>query len=234
MRFVRFADRATAGAELGGRLRALGLHRPVVLAIPRGGVVVAASVASALDAPVDVLDLHQVTAHRPDLSIGTVSSTGEEHLHPCVAGALGVSPEELRERVGRQRRELADLMARVHTIRGTVPVPVYGRAAVVVDDGLRVASVAAVAAEQLRRAGADRCVLAVPVGSSILAAALGDQFDDIVVLEPTGGRYDVAEWYRDAHRVTPDEVVGVLAAAPARSRGSAASEASGGVGSPTR
>lgn len=213
MTSARFVDRRSAGQELAELLRGLDLDDPVVMGVPHGGVIVAGAVAAALDAPLDVLGLHQVTGHRHDLAIGTVSSAGDDDLREAVAAALGVSPDELRAEADRQRWRLRHLMSAVRELRPELDVA--GRTAVVVDDGLVSTAVPALAAERLRQRAAGRRVLAVPVAAPFLATSLADVFDDVVTVEVAGPRCDPADWYRDYHRVTPGEVLDMVA--PTRS-----------------
>src|SRR5947208_11512607 len=115
---ARFASRAAAGAELATALRAAVRSEPIVLALPSGGVPVAAAVARELGGPVDVLDVHEVTAHRADLGLGAVSAAGDDSVRRSTAAALGVSGDELRH-------DVQDVQARlrrvVEAVRATRP-----------------------------------------------------------------------------------------------------------------
>ena len=203
---VRFADRATAGEELG---RLLGDRTDaVVLAIPSGGVPVAAAVARILGAPLDLLDVHEITAHRRDLGVGAVSSTSDDAVRPSTAHALGVSDTELAGKTTREQDKLTTLLSRVRA--GRPAEPLEGRLAIVVDDALAVTPAVAAAAFDVRARGATRAVLAVPVAVDAFATALAEDYDEIVCLERVAGNLDLGDWYATLDPVEDDEVIATV------------------------
>lgn len=203
---VRFADRATAGEELG---RLLGDRTDaVVLAIPSGGVPVAAAVARILGAPLDLLDVHEITAHRRDLGVGAVSSTSDDAVRPSSAHALGVSDTELAGKTIREQDKLTTLLSRVRAARPAEPLE--GRLAIVVDDALAVTPAVAAAAFDVRARGATRAVLAVPVAVDAFATAVAEDYDEIVCLERVAGNLDLGDWYATLDPVEDDEVIATV------------------------
>lgn len=203
---VRFADRATAGEELG---RLLGDRTDaVVLAIPSGGVPVAAAVARILGAPLDLLDVHEITAHRRDLGVGAVSSTSDDAVRPSSAHALGVSDTELAGKTTREQDKLTTLLSRVRAARPAEPLE--GRLAIVVDDALAVRPAVAAAAFDVRARGATRAVLAVPVAVDAFATAVAEDYDEIVCLERVAGNLDLGDWYATLDPVEDDEVIATV------------------------
>jgi putative phosphoribosyl transferase len=159
LRPITFADRADAGRRLGERLRDEPLVDPVVIAIPRGGVEVGAEVARLLERPLDVVVTRKLGAEfQPELAIGAIAEGDVERLRPWTGdeGHLG------RERE-RQRDELA---RRVALFRAAVPqVPLAGRDAVLVDDGVATGATLHAAVESLRRRGPRSIVAAFPVAA---------------------------------------------------------------------
>ncbi|GLW07682.1 phosphoribosyltransferase [Microtetraspora sp. NBRC 13810] len=204
-----FADRTEAGVLLGVRLRALGLTRPVVLALPRGGVQVAAPVADLLDGALDVLVTRKIGyPPQPELGVGAVAEGGEPVFDLGLIERLGMTGGELAEVVEAER---AELDRRVAVYRRGRPLPeLRGAEVVVVDDGLATGGTARAALRAVRRRGPGRLVLAVPVGAAETVAALREEADDVVVLaEPVGFRA-VGQWYLHFGQLSDDDVLDVL------------------------
>lgn len=200
-----FTSRQAAGEELAGRLVDLGLRDPVVVAIPNGGVPVAEPVAAALSAPLELADVHEIGAHREDLTVGTVSAEGDDDLHAAAAGALGVDADELHAKASAARSDLRRLLDRVHESASATSL--RGRAVVIVDDGVRVETAVAAALTAAHAGGAARAVLAVPVAGAAMLDHLAARFDQVVCLEKAGSRVTLGEWYDELPVVGDDEVV---------------------------
>jgi putative phosphoribosyl transferase len=214
-----FRDRRHAGVLLGEQVRLLGLSESVVLGLPRGGVVVAAEVARALGAPLDVLVVRKLGAPgNPELGIGAIAEGGITVLNDGLMARLGVSPSELEAVVGRERRELE---RRTAAYRGDRPPrPLEGRTAVVVDDGLATGYTAraAVAAARARRAAA--VVLAVPVAAPETAAEFASLVERVVCVEAPDFLFAVGAAYADFSQTGDEEVERLLAAsAPGKAAG---------------
>lgn len=216
---ARFGDRRDAGRRLAALLVEHPLvsdrgEPPVVLAIPRGGVPVGAEVAGALEAPLDVAVVRKVGAPgNPEFAIGALAEGGVRILSDDAVHALGISQPVLQELLDRGEREL---LARLLRYRGErEPVPLGGRTAILVDDGLATGSSALAAVESLRRRGAARVVLAVPVAASQAVRLLGEHADEVVCVEVPANLWAVGYWYRDFRPTRDEEVTALLAAAPA-------------------
>jgi putative phosphoribosyl transferase len=215
-----FADRREAGRLLGEALAA-GVGPDVggsvvVLAIPRGGVVVGEAVARALGAPLDVVIPRKVGAPgNPELGVGAIAP-GVRVLDERMISALHVPPEYLEREIAAQE---AEIERRQRAYRaGRPPLDVTGRVAVVVDDGIATGGTAAAALRWARSAGAARVVLAVPVAPPQSLRRLRGDADDVVVLATPDPFLAVGEWYRRFGQTGDDEVVETLA----RVRGDAA------------
>lgn len=182
----------------------------LVLAIPRGGVVVGAEVARVLGASLDVWMARKIGAPgNPELAIGSVASHGELLLDRSLIKTLGVSDEFIQEAA---RRERAVLERRLAEFRGADagPVRVEGRSVVLVDDGVATGSTALAALAALRRGGAARRILAVPVAPLDRMNALKNAAEELVVLEAAADFYAVGQFYEHFETVEDEEVVGLL------------------------
>ncbi|MGW2952620.1 phosphoribosyltransferase family protein [Streptomyces eurythermus] len=214
---MRFANRPEAGRLLGERLEYLRGQDVVVLGLPRGGVPVAAAVAEALDAPLDVLLVRKLgVPYQPELGMGAIGEDGVRVINQEVLRATGVGPDDVATVEERERRVLARRGARY---RGaTSPAPVAGRTAVVVDDGVATGSTARVACRVARARGAARIVLAVPVAPRDFARRLGEDADDLVCLDTPWDFAAVGQFYTDFTQVEDEEVTACLRRAAERHR----------------
>ena len=215
---MMFVDRHDAGRRLAAGLAHLADQDPVVLGLPRGGVPVAAEVAAALGAPLDVIVVRKLgVPFQPELAMGAIGEGGVRVVAPEVVAHLGVTEAALR---AVEQRERAVLDERVATLRRGHPhVPLQGRVAVVVDDGIATGSTARAACRVARRLGAARVVLAVPVAPAGTTAEELSADELVCCAMPLGFRA-VGNHYRSFEPTTDDEVAALLdAARPGRPRG---------------
>jgi putative phosphoribosyl transferase len=209
---VIYRDRADAGRQLADVLGRRGLERPIVLGLPRGGVVVAFQVAAALDAPLDVVLVRKIgVPFQPELAMGALGEGGVVVVNETVLGSTGLSPAAF-EAV--RRTEEVELARRAAAYRGTRQrVAIEGRVVVVVDDGVATGSTARAACSVTRAAGAARTVLAVPVGPPGTALSFADAADEVVCLATPRDFFAIGEAYLDFSPTTDAEVVELLARA---------------------
>ena len=210
---VLFADRSEAGRQLATSLRHLAGEDVIVLGLPRGGVPVAAEVARALRAPLDVIVVRKLGVPvQPELAMGAIGEGGVRFLDQDLVGRLRISHEQVHAVEDRERRTLEHRAALLR--RGGPPLDLRGRTAVVVDDGVATGSTARVACAVARELGARRVVLAVPVGPRKVATRVPEA-DEVDVASTPRHFAAVGNHYRDFRPTTDEEVVELLAAARA-------------------
>jgi len=209
-----FADRTDAGRRLAAALAHLRDQHPVVLALPRGGVPVGFEVAKALGAPLDVLLVRKIGApFQPELAAGAVVDGAEPVLvrNEEVIRAYGIEEDWIEAEAARQ---LAEIERRRRLYCGDrPPVPVRGRTAILVDDGIATGTTVRAALRALARLAPRRRVLAVPVAPPDTVARLAGEADELVVLEQPEWMAAVGQFYRDFRQTEDAEVVRLLAEA---------------------
>jgi putative phosphoribosyl transferase len=207
---MRFRDRADAGRVLAARLTHLRDRRPVVVGLPRGGVPVAAEVAAALGAGLDIVLVRKIGApDREELAVGAVGEDGVTVRNEVVLRDLGLSWTDLHAQVARER---AEVERRAVSLRPTGPRPTLrDRTVIVVDDGIATGATVIAALRVLRGLGAGAVVLAVPVAPADSLAALAPLADEVVCPIAPRRFSSVGEWYEDFAQVPDAEVRRLLA-----------------------
>jgi len=204
-----FLDRPHAGRVLAGLLRDRRLRSPVVLGLPRGGIPVAAEVATALGAPLEVYVARKIgTPWQEELGIGAIAEDLDEPVLSSEAQYLGLHSGDLDALADRVRAEVA---RRVDRYRAGRALPdLAGRDVVVVDDGLATGVTAEAALRSLRTRRPGWLVLAAPVCARDTATRLAEVADDLVCVERPADFIAVGEWYEDFRQTSDEEVVRLL------------------------
>lgn len=223
-----FTDRADAGRRLAEALRHLEGEDPVVLGLPRGGVPVAFQVARALRAPLDVIVVRKLgVPYQRELGFGAIGEGGVRVISDDIVRRGRLDASDL---ASVEHAEAAELARQAERFRaGRQRLPLEGRTAIVVDDGVATGATAAAACEVVRAQGAARVVLAVPVAPPDAAERLRAALDEFVCLSTPFGFSAVGEWYRDFSQTPDDEVVSLLAQAAAGPGAADGPEAGGDV-----
>jgi putative phosphoribosyl transferase len=207
----KFVDRADAGRQLAARLVAMTLDRPIVYALPRGGVPVALEIARALHAPLDLVLVRKIGAPgTPEVALGAIVEGDPPQT---------VINEDVREMSGAtdsffedaRARELVELERRRNRYLGDHPrIKPAGCTAIVVDDGLATGATAKAALIAIKRQGAARIVLAIPAAAESALADIGQHADTVVCLHAAQRFHGVGSFYNDFHQLTDEETVGLL------------------------
>jgi putative phosphoribosyl transferase len=206
-----FADRIEAGRALAEKLAAERYENPVVLALPRGGVPVAAEVAKALDAPLDLVLVRKIgVPYQPELALAAVidGHHPEVVVNEDVWRLAHVSDEQFK---ALEAREVAEIERRRNAyLKGRDRVPIKGATAIVVDDGIATGATVRAALKALRRGNPKKLVLAVPVAPLDTVKSLRKEVDAIICLQTPDPFYAIGIFYRDFTQMSDEDVVAVL------------------------
>jgi len=203
-----FRDRRDAGERLADRLVSADVAADIVLAIPRGGLPLGRPVADALDAPLDVVVARKLGAPgNPEYAVGAVASDGTVWLNDDAVARTGVDDDYLEREQAEQAEAAREKAERYRD--GPAP-DLTDEVVVVVDDGVATGSTAFACIEQVRAAGADRIVVAIPVGPPDTVADLETVADEVVCLETPANFRAVGQFYERFDQVSDDEAVQYL------------------------
>ncbi|MFN7148030.1 MAG: phosphoribosyltransferase family protein [Microthrixaceae bacterium] len=204
-----FRDRRDAGRRLAGLLERPSGERVVVLGLPRGGVPVAAEVAGALDAPLDVLVVRKLgVPSQPEYAMGAIGECDVRILDGDVIRSLQITDAQLARVEADERAELERRVRRYRGDRDSVPL--LGCTAILVDDGMATGSTALAACQVARLLGAARVVIAVPVASAQAVAELRRHADEVVAVSISDRFRSVGQYYDDFDQTSDAEVVRLL------------------------
>ena len=207
-----FIDRTDAGRKLAKALTALGLDRPVIFALPRGGVPVGVEVAKALNAPLDLLLVRKVGApHNPEVALGAIveGANREVVINEDVKRLSGADEAYIAAAVAEQRDELE---RRKKVYLGDRPrLDPRGRTVVIVDDGLATGATMKAALIGLKRSSPERIILALPVAPKLALEEMSELVDDVICLCPATQFRGVGSFYHDFPQLTDAETVALLA-----------------------
>lgn len=211
-----FADRADAGQQLASRLQHLKAERPIVLALPRGGVPVGVAIAAALAAPLDLVLVRKLGApFQPELALGAVVDGAEPQtvLNQELIAAFDVSSEFIEAAKARALTEIE--RRRQRYLGGRPRAKLAGRTVIVVDDGIATGATMAAALRAVRAAKPARLILAVPVAAPDTLERLRPEVSEIVCLAAPPELDAIGRFYRDFRQLDDAEVVALLAGAQA-------------------
>jgi len=209
---MSFKDRCEAGKKLARALKRYADQRPVILALPRGGVPVAAEVAAALHAPLDLILVRKIgVPMQPELAMGAVVDgvdpiivRNEDVIRHTAIGEgefKRICDRELGEIERRRWRYLGDRL----------PIEVKDRIAIVIDDGIATGATIRAALRATRMRAPKTLVLAVPVASTEALAEVGEEADDVICLEEHEFLGEIGFYYSDFRQTSDEEVVAAMA-----------------------
>ena len=204
-----FNNRTEAGRLLGEALLELKLKRPVVLGIPRGGVITALAVSKVVGGELDIVLARKLRApFNPELAMGAISESGQVFLDEKLVAALEVTPEYILQE---KRTQTTEIERRLRLIRAVLPkVPLAGREVIVTDDGVATGSTMQSALWATRQEKPTRLVCALPVAPSETAERLAESCDHLVLLRMPESFYAVGQFYIRFDQIEDEQVLDVL------------------------
>jgi putative phosphoribosyl transferase len=215
-----FKDRSDAGRRLAAALAEYKDQRPVILALPRGGVPVAAEVATAFNAPLDLILVRKIGV-QPELAMGAVVDGGVPLIvrNESVVRLAGINEPDFKAACD---RELAEIERRRQRYLGNRQrVEIVGRTAIVIDDGIATGATTRAALRAARLRSPKHLVLAVPVAPTESLVAMREEADDVVCLEDYSAFGAIGYYYSDFTQVSDEEVIAMLRRFPVRESGQA-------------
>ncbi|MGE5184548.1 MAG: phosphoribosyltransferase [Acidobacteriota bacterium] len=213
---MTFMNRADAGRQLATSLRSLHLVRPLVVGITRGGVPVAAEVARLLGIPLDICVVSKLVADgATPITIGAVAEGDVGYIDDAIVAQESIARERVEQLAV---RELAEVARQAKLLRDRPPAEVRGRDVILVDDGLLSGGTVHAAVWSLRKRGATRITLAVPVANSAALAAVRADLDRVVCLESDPELFAIGARFREVWPVSEAEIIDLLAGVPGGGR----------------
>jgi putative phosphoribosyl transferase len=215
-----FLSRSEAGRKLATALSKYKHRQPVILALPRGGVPVAAEVATALNAPLDLILVRKIgVPFQPELAMGAVVDGGSPIVvrNEEVIRLAGIDEAEFKAACDAELVEIERRRARYLGDRDRVAVA--GRTAIVIDDGIATGATTRAALQAVRARNPKSLVLAVPVAPTESLETLRSEVDDLVCLEDHEFFGSIGFYYRDFRQISDEQVVELLARFPRRDVG---------------
>lgn len=204
-----FRDRAEAGRELGNRLNQLSLVRPVVLGIPRGGVVTAAAVAEVLGAELDIVLSRKLRApNQSELAIGALGEDGSVYHDRATQQMVSASQAYLAREIARQQEEIARRKAMFRAVRPAAELT--GRSVIVTDDGIATGSTMLAALQTVRLQQPKELIVAVPVAPPDRLEPIRSHCDRLICLEAPQEFFSVGQFYLSFDQVSDEEACELL------------------------
>jgi predicted phosphoribosyltransferase len=204
-----FRNREDAARQLAAALKGRALRNPLVLAVPRGGLVIGAVLARELGADLDVVLARKLRApEQPELAVGAISESGEVYLNPQAQEVFGPLEDYLDEE---RRHQLAEIARRKELFRAVrPPAPVAGRSVLVTDDGVATGSTMIAALRVIRAQAPHELIVAVPVGSPDRLEEVRAWCDDVVCLHSPRQFHAIGQFYADFTQLEDEHVLELL------------------------
>ncbi len=203
-----FADRFEAGELLAQRLQEYSDDpQTIVIALPRGGVPVAAVIAKKLHLPLDIFFVKKIPSpYNPEAAIGAISENGEEFINERAVAMLNVA----RHYIDEQEAKILEKIAQKRALYNKARKEIRGKRVILVDDGVATGASMYLAAQALKNEGAKEVIIAVPVAPPDSIALLKEVADRVVVLDIPVDFMAVGQFYRDFHQLSDEEVMELL------------------------
>jgi putative phosphoribosyl transferase len=206
---ARFADRAEAGKLLAQEMREYRGQKPVVLGIPRGGIIVAHEIARELDADLDIVLAHKLQSPGySELAMGSIAEDGRLFLNEDVVKDMDVSQAYIEQE---KTRQMTEIKRRINMFRqGRPKVPLAGRLVIVTDDGVATGATTQAALWAVRAEKPGKLIAAFPVGPEDTITRLAEYVDEMICLRSPPMFFAVGQFYLSFEPIEDSEVVEIL------------------------
>ncbi|MEM3539274.1 MAG: phosphoribosyltransferase [Nitrososphaerales archaeon] len=204
-----FKNRLEAGRILAEALLEYKNKNTIVLAIPRGGVVVAYEVAKALNAPLDLIIPRKIGApDQPELAIGAITEDGTTILNQDIIQNLKVSDEYIKAEV---KRQIEEIKRRIKKYLGDKPrISIKGKIVILIDDGVATGATIRAAIASIRKREPALIVLAIPVGPKDTVRELRKYADKVICLITPEPFFAIGQFYENFDQISDEEVIQIL------------------------
>lgn len=203
-----FKDRREAGQKLSQKLKVYKAESPIILALPRGGVVVGYEVAKALKAPLSVLVVRKIgSPHNSEFAIGAIAEDNIQVMNESVLNLIEASDEEVKQIIDQEK---AELKRRVKLYRGGKPLSLRDKTVILVDDGLATGMTAQAAIKSVQKLKPKKVIFAVPVCSYQIVEKLREDVDGLVCYSKEQDLTAIGLYYQDFRQVSDEEVIKIL------------------------
>ncbi|WP_234697136.1 phosphoribosyltransferase [Nitrosophilus alvini] len=202
-----FKDRYEAGLKLAEKLKEYENSDSVIVALPRGGIPVAAVIAEKLHIPMDIFFVKKIPSpYNEEAAIGAVSENGFVYVNEHAKIMLNVADEYIKERAEQKMREMKEKRA----LYGKKRINLKDKTVIIVDDGIATGASMLLATDALREEGAKKIVIAAPVAPPDVVSKLEKSADEVVILQTPPDFMAVGQFYYDFHQLSDDEVLDIL------------------------
>jgi predicted phosphoribosyltransferase len=204
-----FADRREAGKILTAKLREINCQFDVIMAVPRGGIVVAAEIAADFKCQLDVILAKKIgTPDLPEYAVGAVAPDGEILIHEKVRKLMNIKEEKLHKLAAAVQRDIINRLNLYRNYR--LPVHIKNRKVLIVDDGIATGFTMKAAVKYLRRENVNEIIMAVPVASRGAFSSLSQEVDQMIVLLVPDEFLAVGQFYKNFTSIEDSEVINIL------------------------
>lgn len=204
-----YKDRQDGGRQLAEKLMKFKDEKPIIIALPRGGVVTGYEVAKMLNAPLDVIITRKLGApFQPELGIGAIAPNNVRILNTDAIRFIGISKDDMEEII---QRETKEMYRRIKLYRGDLPpLDLEGKTVIIVDDGLATGVTAGAAVLAINQMTPEKIILAVPVSPIDTANKFREEVDEFICLSEPPDFFAVGQYYYDFDQVSDEEVISLL------------------------
>lgn len=206
---MRYKNRQDAGIQLAESLTKFIDEQPIIIALPRGGVVLGYEIAKKLNAPLDIIVARKIGAPlQPELGIGAIAPNNIKILNTDLINQLGIRQDEIEKVI---RNETIEMERRIALYRKGLPsLDLQGKTVIVVDDGLATGVSTRAAILSIKTMNPNKIILAVPVGPPDTVARFRKEVDELVCLKEPQDFYAVGAHYDDFEQISDEEVIDLL------------------------